>query len=187
MDNLKFWLEWSAVGFNLMYVWYTMRQSLWSWRMGIIGVILSFWVYVNYALYSDATLQVFYGVLCLYGWWQWQQPVMSPKGYHRMSPGLIVIATGIGIIGGLSMGFFWKQFGAALPFWDGMTTSFSMIATWLTAKKYLENWMFWLVIDIVCVGIYIQRDIQPFVVLFAIYTILSVWGYRSWLRLGLVS
>jgi hypothetical protein len=104
------------IRFNLMYVWYTMRQSLWSWPMGIIGVILSFLVYVNYALYSDATLQVFYGVLCLYGWWQWQQPVMSPKGYHRMSPGLIVIATGIGIIGDCPWVFSGSNLGLPYPF-----------------------------------------------------------------------
>lgn len=187
MDNVKFWLEWGAVGFNLLYVWFTMRQSLWCWPMGIIGVFLSFVVYVHYALYSDATLQVFYGVLCIYGWWQWQQPDKSTKGYVRLTPGILMFSIGAGLLGGFAMGVFWKQFGAALPFWDGMTTSFSMVTTWLTAKKYLENWMFWLVIDLVCVGIYIQRDIQPFIVLFGIYSLLSILGYRSWLKLGQAS
>ena len=89
-----------------------------------------------------------------------------------------VIVAGVG--GGLLLGWFWSHFGAALPVIDGMTTSFSIVTTWLVARRYLENWWYWIVIDSVCIGVYILRDIPAFIVLFIMYVLLSFWGLRSW-------
>ena len=87
---------------------------------------------------------------------------------------------GVGVVSGLIMGWFWSGFGAALPFVDGMTTSFSMVTTWLVAKRYLENWLYWIIIDLVCIGVYVYRGIDAFVYLFILYVILSILGWKSW-------
>ncbi len=174
-------LEWGAVFFNVLYVVLAARRHIACWPAGIIGVVLAFLVYIPARLYSDAVLQVFYLVLSVYGWWQWSNGRRASEQHiFRMtgSEHLRVILVGIGL--GLLMGWFWSGFGAALPFVDGLTTSFSMVTTWLVARRYLENWIYWIIIDMVCIGVYDHRGIEAFVYLFVLYVILSVWGWRSW-------
>ncbi|MCB0695656.1 MAG: nicotinamide mononucleotide transporter [Lewinellaceae bacterium] len=177
-------IEWGAVGFNLLYVYLAGRQKIACWPVGIIGVVLSFLVYVPARLYSDALLQVFYLVLSLYGWWTWSVGNVEPSrsAIRRMTGILHVRVISVGAGGGLLLGWFWSHFGAALPVMDGMTTSFSIVTTWLVARRYLENWWYWIVIDSVCIGVYFLRDIPAFIVLFGMYVLLSVWGLRAWQR-----
>jgi nicotinamide mononucleotide transporter len=87
------------------------------------------------------------------------------------------------LLGGLFtflMGNFWMQFGAALPFTDAFTTVFSIIATILVARKNLENWLYWIVIDIVATGVYINREMYPTALLFFLYTLIAVFGWINW-------
>ncbi|MCF8236812.1 MAG: nicotinamide riboside transporter PnuC [Saprospiraceae bacterium] len=174
-------LEWAAVFFNVLYVVLAARRHVACWPAGIVGVILAFLVYVPARLYSDALLQVFYLLLSIYGWWEWSRgPSSDEKPIIRMPVVLHIRVIGAGIVLGLGMGFFWSGYGAALPLVDGMTTSFSMVTTWLVAKRYLENWIYWIIIDLVCIGVYLQRGIDAFVILFMLYVILSFWGWRTW-------
>ena len=173
--------EWGAVLFNLLYVVLAARRHVACWPVGIIGVILAFFVYVQARLYSDATLQVVYLGLSIYGWIQWQKTNGDAHvRVHVMDRGLHLRVIASGVLLGLGLGWFWSIFQAALPFVDGLTTSFSILTTWLVARKYLENWLYWIAIDIVCIGVYIDRRIDAFVYLFVLYTILSVWGWRTW-------
>ncbi len=174
-------LEWGAVLFNILYVILAARRHVACWPVGMIGVFLAFFVYTSARLYSDATLQVVYLILSIYGWRQWSKSVDSGHmPIKRMSVALHGQILGIGLLWGLSMGWFWSLFQAALPFIDGLTTSFSLLTTWLVARRYLENWLYWIVIDIVCIGVYIDRQIDAFVYLFIIYTLLAIWGWWRW-------
>lgn len=175
------WLQWLALGFNLIYVVLAARESIWCWPAGLIGVILLFFIYIDARLYSDATLQVFYAMMSVYGWWSWR---------HRNSSQELVITTlrwrahlwilCAGFAGTWLFGLFWKQFGAALPFADAFTTSFSILATFLVARKILENWWYWVIIDAVAVIVYWIRDIPLIALLFLIYVVLAIYGWRVW-------
>lgn len=177
-------IEWGAVCFNLLYVYLAGRRNIACWPVGIIGVVLSFLVYVPARLYSDALLQVFYLVLSLYGWWTWSNngEASDFPSVRRMSRIQHVYVILVGLGGGMLLGWFWSHFDAALPMIDGLTTSFSMVTTWLVARRYLENWWYWIVIDSVCIGVYFLRDIPAFIVLFGMYVLLSIWGLRAWHR-----
>lgn len=180
-------LEWGAVLFNVLYVILAARRHVACWPVGMIGVFLAFFVYISARLYSDATLQVVYFGLSIYGWWHWTRSANSMvSGVKRMVPGLHVRILVVGLLAGLAMGWFWAFFQAALPYIDGLTTSFSLLTTWLVAQRYLENWLYWIVIDIVCIGVYADREIDAFVYLFIIYTLLAIWGWWSW-RTGLLA
>lgn len=176
-------LEWGAVLFNILYVILAARRHIACWPAGMIGVVFAFFVYFDARLYSDATLQVVYFVLSIYGWWQWTRSLETGQlPIQRMDVRMHGHVIGIGLVGGVAMGWFWSYFQAALPFIDGLTTSFSLLATWLVTRRFLENWLYWIIIDIVCIGVYIDRQIDAFVYLFVGYTFLAMWGWWSWLQ-----
>ena len=183
MDQIKPWVEWGAVVFNIGYVILAARQDRRCWPVGIVGLALSFLVYMAYRFYSDATLQVFYLGLSLYGWAHWARVEEdSGKGYYRMDGRLWIGVLAVGSLTGLALGHFWKGFGAAVPYGDGLTTTFSILCTWLTARRYLENWLLWILIDLGCVYLYILKGLNVFAGLFLVYAGLAVWGYLRWKR-----
>lgn len=185
MDELKPWVEWGAVAFNIGYVVLAARQDSRCWPVGIVGLVLSFAVYLWHRFYSDATLQVFYLALSIYGWAQWAGPKDIPgSGYRRMSRRLWLRVIVLGLVGGMALGLFWSGYGAAVPYADGLTTSFSILCTWLTARRYLENWLLWVVIDLSCIYLYLFKNLNVFALLFLLYAMLAVWGYHRWKRMS---
>jgi nicotinamide mononucleotide transporter len=175
------WIQWVVFLSSIVYVILAARENIWCWAFGLIGVSLSFVIYLQTKLYSDASLQIFYMIMSVYGWIHWSQ---HPPKQHlpiRTLPFLQhVFWIGIGLAGTAILGAFWTFFGAALPYIDAFTTSFSIIATFFVARKILENWIYWIIIDIVCVGVYIQRSIPLFAILFLVYTIIAVFGFFRW-------
>ncbi len=177
------WLQWLALVFNLLYVVFAARENILCWVFGFIGVSLLFFIYVDTRLYSDATLQVFYMAMSVYGWLSWRENTPEdrvPIQSMRLRQHIIYML--VGLAGTVALGLFWKQFGAALPYVDALTTSFSIIATFLVARKWLENWLYWIIIDAVCAVVYMIRDIPLIAFLFVVYVILAVYGYVKWLK-----
>ena len=174
------WLQWLALFFNISYVILAARQSIWCWAFGLVGVSILLYVYIDVRLYSDATLQVFYAAMSVYGWITWSQRGVKASTIKRISTNAHFRFLGIGAVMTLGMGLFWQSYGAAMPFIDACTTSFSIIATFMVAKKVLENWIYWIVIDAVSMVIYWIRDIPLIAILFFMYVILACFGYFSW-------
>ena len=177
------WEQWLAVLFNVLYVILAARENILCWVFGLIGVSLLLFIYLDVKLYSDALLQVFYFAMSIYGWYNWKRQTNNSSLSIQKLPiqdhvGYLLIGT----LAAVLLGFFWKYFGAALPFIDAFTTSFSVIATFLVARKILENWIYWIVIDSVCVYVYWMRDIPLIAWLFLFYTILAVYGWSAWRR-----
>ncbi|NND33348.1 MAG: nicotinamide mononucleotide transporter [Saprospiraceae bacterium] len=174
------WLQWLAVLFNVLYVIFAAREQIICWVFGLVGVTLLFFIYLEARLYSDTVLQVFYMVMSVYGWISWSKSKNDPVKIHvlrlKSHLGLIVL----GIAGTLVLGFVFGAMGAVVPYIDAFTSSFAVVATYLVAKKVLENWIYWIVIDSVCVVVYYTRDLPLISLLFALYTILAVFGLRSW-------
>lgn len=180
---LKF-IEYGAIFFNIVYLILAIRMSVWCWIFGIVGVLLSFFVYTHESvkLYSDASLQIVYLGLSIYGWISWKNQKAEEDQFaiRRMTIINHLLVISLGIVATFLLGFFWTYFGASLPYLDAATTSFAIITTLLVVRKFIENWIYWIVIDVVCAVMYFHKGIEGFGFLFIIYAIMAVWGYRSW-------
>lgn len=188
------WTQWLAFGFSLAYVVLAAKESIWCWPFGLVGVVLAGMVYVEYRLYSEAVLQVYYAAVSIYGWWAWRNTDEPTRNIaldeeeeeelkiSRWPLRTHLIAGVIGIVVALMWGYFWSHFGAQLPYIDSTIALFSVIATYMVAKKILENWIYWIIIDFVCIFVYLERGMYLFAILFLIYCIVAIFGYLSWRR-----
>ena len=169
---------------SVVAVWLTARQRIWCWPIGIASVIVYAVVFVDVKLYSDAALQVFYVFLQAYGWYLWVKTgpapdVQRPVGRIDAQTALWSLAAGIAGTG--AVGYLMAtRTDAALPWWDAGTTVFSLLAQWLMARKVLECWPLWIVIDVVYVGIYLVKDLQLTAVLYVIFIGLACYGWQQW-------
>ena len=170
--------------FGTLCVVLLIKQNIWTWPMGIIYVLISFVVFWQAKLYADFILHVFFLALNIYGWYFWIKgnpkemedvPVTTTSNSQFITI-LLLSAVGIGL-----SGFLLQQYtDASLPFWDSATSILSIAAMWLTAKKKIENWYLWLVVDVLATGIYYYKGIYFYFILYLIYIGLAIAGYRSW-------
>ncbi|MDX1537644.1 nicotinamide riboside transporter PnuC [Arsukibacterium sp.] len=176
-------LELLATLLALAYVILAMRQSLWCWPAALLSTILFTHIMWDSALLSDALLQLYYAAMALYGWWRWQQ-VKQHQGRNRVSEWplrrhLQLIAV-TGVIG-LLLGYLMANYTHAdFAYIDAQTTAFSVMATWLVARKLVSNWLYWVVIDAVSIYVYAQKHLYFLTLLFMLYTIIALAGYFIW-------
>lgn len=164
-------------------VWLTTRQNLWCWPVGLANVILSAWVFFHARLYADVVLQAFYFVTTLYGWYQWKFGGKTKSGLKvsRIPRLLLLILIFSGFAAVFLSGWLFASFtNASLPYWDAGVAVWGVIATFAMARKYLESWTLWILIDSVCVGIYFYKELYAFTALYFIFVLLAVYGYISW-------
>lgn len=177
-------LELLATLLALAYVILALRQSLWCWPAALLSTILFTHVMWDSALLSDALLQVYYAAMAMYGWWRWQQLKQQHQGANKVSEWpwrrhLKLIAV-TGLIG-LALGYVMANYTRAdFAYLDAQTTAFSVMATWLVARKLVSNWLYWVVIDAVSIYVYAQKHLYFLTLLFMLYTIIALAGYFIW-------
>lgn len=178
-------LEWFAALLGLIAVWLTVREKVAAWPIGAVMVALYIYIFAAAKLYADAGLQCIYLVLQFYGWYQWLRGGTQHTALRvsRSSPAVIAVCVALGAAGTMALGWtLARHTDQALPYWDSGIASFSLVAQWMLAKKRIENWVFWFVIDIVAVGVYATRGLVATTMLYAVYVGLAVSGYRTWHR-----
>ena len=187
-NNVALLLEIVAVVFGVFYTVLMAQNKISCWIFGIIGSLLSVYLFVEYAkLYAEAVLYVFYVFAGIYGWIQWKKQKVAVEVYQqKLSTHMKLIASGIvlSILLYFGLTYFFKV--AEKPLIDSFTTVFSFIATYLMAKKWIENWYYWLVIDAVSTYLYFTRGLEIYALLMLAYTILVVYGYWQWKKLKIV-
>lgn len=178
-------IELIAVLFGIACVVLTIRQHVACWPTGLVMVILYIGIFFNARLYSDMGLQVVYVFLQIYGWIHWA------KGGSRGNPLPVVLLSKrarllwsiVAVAGTLVLGYSMHRWaGAALPYWDALTTVLSLIAQWLLARKALESWLLWITVDIVSIGIYSVKELYLTAGLYMIFFGLAIAGFISWRR-----
>ncbi len=183
-------LEWVATILSILYVILAAKGNPWCWPLGLASVIITFMVYIrpDVRLYSEATLQVYYMGMSVYGWMVWTKKKGGTDNDNTENLTLIqywtvkqhLMAFGAGIVLLLLLGGFWSWMGGALPYLDAFTTSFSLIATYMVTQKIIENWIYWIVIDLVSVFMNWDRGLYLFAVLFFVYCVVAIFGYLEW-------
>lgn len=177
-------LEIAGLFFGLICVWLLIKENIWTWPTGIIYVIISLYIFYQEKLYADLALHFIYLGLNFYGWYYWiygnnnkQEELPVTKASYKLLIILIICST-ISII---IVGYLLQNFtDASLPYWDTTTTILSLAGMYLTAKKKIENWYFWFVVDVIATGIYFYKGIEFYAILYLIYIGLAVVGYFSW-------
>jgi len=171
-----------AVVLAIAYLALAIRQSVWCWPAGIASTLIYLVLFWQARLYMEAVLQVFYIGISAWGWVEWsrpraQRPVVSwPLRAHGLAlAGVVALA---GLNGALLQSFT----SAALPYVDALVAWASVFTTWLVARRVLENWHWWFVIDAACVAIYASRGLWLTAALFVVYLGMIVAGLRAWRR-----
>jgi nicotinamide mononucleotide transporter len=171
-----------ATAANLLYVVLLIREKILCWAFGIIGSLLSIYLFIDARLYSEAFLYAFYVVMGVWGWLRWHRqlaidanPVTKWTAVFNWWAVLLCSAIA------LSLGFAVQHYSdAERPIVDAFTTVFSILATFMEITKVMEAWLYWLVINLASVWLYHDRSLDIYAVLIGLYSVLSVWGYISW-------
>ncbi|MFL2487846.1 MAG: nicotinamide riboside transporter PnuC [Gammaproteobacteria bacterium] len=177
------WFEIVAALLAIAYLLLAMRQDARCWIAWIISSLMYLFVMYSAGLYMEAGLQIFYLLMGFYGLYQWQYKLANnealkikvwPITTHMMcltALFLLVITSGYILSNNTD---------AASPYIDAFTTWGAIIASYMVAKKILENWIYWFVIDFVSVFLFVSRELYPTALLFCLYLVLVIIGYRSW-------
>ena len=172
-------IEASAVIFSVIYVLLAAKKNIFCWYAAILSVLLYFFICIDAKLYAESGLQLFYLFMAFYGLYSWNKKnetnIISINAKTHIK--LIII----GLLLTFLLGYYLTIFtSAASPLIDSFTTIFSIIATFMVAKKILENWIYWIIIDIVSIQLYVSRELYLTAVLFLIYTVIAIYGYYTW-------
>ena len=180
-------LEAAAVLFSVLYLVLAIRESLWCWPAAFLSSALTLVVVLRVNLYSEVALNVYYAAMAIYGWYQWHYGG-RPRGADQLPIAvwpLKLHAVAIGGSVGLAAVIGWflsRHTQAAFPYLDAFLAVSSVVTTYMVARKILENWLYWLVIDGLWLYVYWQRELYLFVGLFVLYLVLVVLGLVRWHR-----
>ncbi len=186
---------WEIIGtvLGVIGVWLMIRQNIIGWPVGLVQVAVYAWVFFDAKLYSDAILQVAFFLIQAYGWWHWwrgRKPDLRSLGEggpaHQLSVTQLGPAAAAGaVVAGAVVTAGWGTFmhrttDAALPYWDAFILIYSLIAQWLQARKKLECWPGWLLVNTVAIGVYWVKDLRLTAGLYVIFWLMALWGWREW-------
>ena len=176
-------LEIAAVIFAILYLVLAVRQNILCWISGIISSILYFFIMRSVGLYMEAYLQIFYVFMGVYGWSQWKKEIINKENFvvHTWSKLHHFFALSMILILSFFSGILLSTFtDSSLPFLDALVTWGAVVATYMVAKKLLENWLYWLVVDSISIVLFISRDLWLTACLFGIYIAIIMFGFRLW-------
>ena len=169
----------------LLYLVLAIRENIWCWPFALISTAIYVYLFFDARLYMESVLNVFYFATAIYGWYVWyfgrtddqELPVTRwPVRIHAIAISLVIAVS-------IANGYLLQRYSnAAFPYIDSITTWGAIWATFLIARKVLENWWYWLAIDAVLVFIYWARDLQLTALLFVVYLIMVPFGIVSWTR-----
>lgn len=176
-------LEAVAVVFAILYLVFAIRQNICCWFCAGISTAIYVYLFLNARLYMESALNIFYFAMAIYGWRIWSRGRTAEHGMPVSVWAMSIHAKAITVILVMSVvsGTLLSRYTeAAFPYIDSMTTWGAIWATFLVARKVLENWWYWLVIDVASVLIYWSRDLQLTSLLFVAYVIMIPFGLFSW-------
>lgn len=174
--------ELTAVALAIVYVVFAIRQSLWCWPAAIASASIFSWLFYHGQLYMEAGLQAYYVLIAFYGFWVWRNgarngpaPISTkPLGFHVIWIFLLLVSS---ILISIHLRL---HTDAVFPELDTVTTLFSLFTTYLVARKILENWLYWIVINSLYVWLFMLKEFYVTGILFAVYVIMSVIGFYRW-------
>ena len=179
------WFEITAALITVFSIWLATRENIWYYPTGVVALLMYTWLYYGAKLYAEAFLQIVCLVLMLYGWYEWlhggerrtELPVTRTPRWawaSGIAAGLLVSAATV-----------WVQLRYTdnpAPYVDSSLMAWSLVAQWMTARKWIENWILWLLINTVSVPLYVTRGLTVTAILYVGLWVLAIVGWREWRR-----
>lgn len=177
------WVEALATITGLLYIYFSVKQKILLWFFGILNAVFLIAVYYQSGIFAYMMLQFYYLFISIYGWIHWAKGSAGEKELPvtRVKWEMAMVLLLLSLV--LSAAIYWalKKFTVSdIPWIDGISTAFSITATWMLARKILEHWLVWIIVDSGLCILYITRSLYLMTILFAVYTVLAVYGYISW-------
>ena len=193
--DLKLILQIAGVLLGLLYLWLEYHADIRLWIVGLVMPVVHGALYFRAGLYADCSMQVYYVLAGLYGWIVWHNA--RRRGAQSGEPGgktagkavairhtpLRQVPALVGVYAAAHAGIYLllAHFtNSTVPFWDAGTTAASIVAMWMLSRKQVEQWLVWLAVDVVTVGLYFYKGIPLTAGLYALYSALAVAGYLRW-------
>ena len=191
------WLELVATFAGLLAVWLSAKEHIINWPIGLVNVVLSFFVFFQFSLYSDMLLQIYFFATGIYGWWQWtrQDAVSSEKkvkiSYMTRPQQIWMVVTILGftIVFGSIVGKFheWMptifQQPAAFPYADTLVMVMSLFGNFLLTIKKIESWILWVLVDIIAPVLYFQKEMILFTIEYIVFLSIAAFALVNWLKI----
>jgi len=170
---------------GIAYIFFSIRQNILTWPVGLLTSLLYVWVFFVSKLYADMGLQMYYVVISIYGWYEWLFGKQSNKSeslkVSRLSFKLGLVLALISLLIFVPIWYILNNYtDSQVPMADALATSLSIVATWMLARKILEHWLVWIFVDAFSIGLFWYKDLIPTVILFAVYTVMAYIGFIEW-------
>ncbi|MDE6771298.1 MAG: nicotinamide riboside transporter PnuC [Muribaculaceae bacterium] len=204
LSNIPWDIILEILGFSvgLLYLWWEYHADSRLWFASIVMPSISMWIYLHKGLYADFAINIYYFLIAVYGYIAWtragrvakqENPGHAGNGNQNEKAPLPISHISGRQLTGCAMVFIilWLALycilryltDSTVPLADAFTTALSIVAMWMLARKYIEQWIAWIAVDAVCVGLYAYKGIFLYAVLYAIYTVIAAIGYRKWLAM----
>jgi nicotinamide mononucleotide transporter len=176
-------METVAVVFSIAYLLFALKENNLCWYCAFISTAIYTWIFGDVRLYMESLLSLYYFIMAIYGWYQWRRGGAGRQGVaisrwplyqHAVA---IVTVIGLSLLSGYLLA---KNTEARLPYLDSFTTWGAVLTTWMVARKILENWLYWVMIDAASIYLYLDRELYQTAALFVVYVVLASLAYFSW-------
>ncbi len=170
---------------GIAYIFFSIRQNILTWPVGLLTSALYVWVFFASSLYAEMGLQIYYLFISFYGWYEWlygsssgkSEPLKVSRLSLRLGTILLIISLALFVL----LWYILNNYtDSNVPMADALATALGIVATWMLARKILEHWLLWVFVDIFSIGLFLHKELYPTVILFVVYTIMAVVGFVEW-------
>lgn len=183
MIDYLFSIEGLAVSTGLASVWFSVKERIWVYPIGLISVSIYVYLSFIYGIYADMAINIYYVLMSIYGWYRWLQPLESgeAKEITRNSGKEWLLSIVLFLLSWVILFVILQRFtDSEIPLWDSLTTSLAIVGMWLMAEKKVEHWLFWIATDLLSIPLYYYKDLLLTSGQFFVFTILAVIGWLQW-------
>lgn len=179
-------LEFVGLIIGLLYLYLEYKANIWLWPVGVVMPLVYIVIFYQSKFYADMGIYIYYFFASIYGWYIWTKSkeqtdeiIISHLPYRNIGK-----LTGIFVVIFAAIAFVLIRFtDSPVPYGDSFTTTLSIIAMWMLAHKYVEQWLLWIVVNVVSTGLYFWKGLDTTAVLFIVYSIIPVFGYMKWRKM----
>ena len=187
MDN---YLEIAGTCVGLIYLWLEYKASIYLWIVGVVMPAIYIFVYYEAGLYADFAINIYYLLAAAYGWLSWnygrggKEDAASALSITHTPPRIYVPLCSVFVVTLVLIAWVLTEFtNSDVPWSDSFTTALSIVGIWMLARKYVEQWLVWIVVDVVCCGLYVYKELYFTAGLYGLYALIAIGGYKKWIQM----